>query len=166
MAHNDHKKAEGKVLSEKIKDIKVAMLTTIDRDHNALRSRPMMTQEADSDGELWFFTQVSSPIADEAENRQVNISYASADDNRYISVSGVAELVRDQKKIEKLWKPTHNIWFTGGKDDPDLALLKVTVTSAEYWDGPSNKMVQIFDAARSFVTGKESMGSSEKLQFE
>lgn len=165
MAHKHAKRAEGKVLNDQIKGIKVAMLTTIDQANNILRSRPMVTQETEFDGDLWFFTHVSSPMVAEAENRQVNISYVSPGDNRYTSVSGVAQLVRDRKKIEETWKPAHNAWFAGGKNDPDLVLLKVTVTSAEYWDGPSNKMVQIFEAAQAFVTGKPGMGTSEKLQF-
>lgn len=132
------------VLGEKIQGIQVAMLTTIDRNQNILRSRPMVTQELPFDGDFWFLTHISSPVVDEAENRQVNLSYAVPEAQRYVSVSGVAQLVRDQIKIEEYWRPLHTIWFTGGKDDPGLALLKVTVTSAEYWDGSSKEMVQIF----------------------
>lgn len=166
MAHADDKNAEGKVLSEKIKGIRVAMLTTLDTENNSLYSRPMVTQDIDFDGALWFFTQVHTLKVDEANNQPVNISYVSADENRYVSVSGVAELVRDQKKIEALWKPLHAIWFPGGKNDPELALLKVTVLSAEFWDGPSNKMTQIFKVATAFATGNPSMGANETLQFQ
>ena len=144
MSQRNEARAGEKVLSEKIHGIKVAMLTTIDRNHNILRSRPMITQEADFNGELWFFTQMSSPMVDEAENRQVNLSYTAPHDNRYVSVSGVAQLVRDQQKIEELWQSAYSSWFPGGKDDPALALLKVTVTSAEYWDSSVHKMIQVF----------------------
>lgn len=40
-------------LRELIKDIDIAMLTTIDED-GTLRSRPMGTQKAEFDGDLWF----------------------------------------------------------------------------------------------------------------
>lgn len=133
-----------KVLSEKIKGIKVAMLTTIDQKQNILRSRPMVTQEEEFDGELWFFTQVSAPMVDEAENHQVNLNYTEPKHHRYVSVSGVAQLVRDQKKIASLWRSDYETWFPGGKDDPNLALLKVTVTSAEYWDPAVHQMIQVF----------------------
>ena len=166
MADTDKKNAEGKVLAAKIKDIKVAMMTTVDENDGILRSRPMVTQEADFDGNLWFFTQASAPKVAEAANSQVNISYSAPEDNRYVSVSGVAELVRDKKKTHEYWKPIHKIWFPGGEEDPDLALLKVTVTSAEYWDGPSNKMVQIFQIVHSLNTGKQAVGTSEKLDLD
>lgn len=146
MAQSSETHAREKVLSEKLHGIKVAMLTTIDQNHNILRSRPMIAQEADFDGVLWFLTQISSPMVDEAENRLVNLSYASPNEHRYVSVSGVAQLTRDRQKVEELWKPIYSTWFPGGKDDPGLVLLKVTVTSAECWDGTTNKMVQIFQA--------------------
>lgn len=149
MARKAKKRGEGAVLSKKIKGIKVAMLTTVDEDSGTLHSRPMLTLETEFDGNLWFFTQASAAKVHEAVNQQVNISYVTSRRKRYVSVSGVAQLTRDHKKMDELWKPDHSIWFAGGKDDPDLALLKVTVTSAEYWDGPSNTMIQIFPAAQS-----------------
>ncbi len=163
MAQVDKKREENRILSEKIKQSKVAMLTTVDEDDGILRSRPMITQKMDCDGELWFLTQASASKVGEAQNHQVNLSYALPAENCYVSVSGVAHLVRDRQKVEQFWQPLHTTWFQGGKDDPDLALLKVTVTSAEYWDGPANKMVQIFQTARSLSTDRQ-METHEKLQ--
>lgn len=146
MAHTSGTYTDKDVLSEKIKGIKVAMLTTIDRNHNILRSRPMIAQQTPFDGTLWFFTQIGASLVSEAENRQVNISYVSLQENRYVSVSGVAQLVHDQQKTKELWTSMHKTWFSGGKDDPELALLKVTVTSAECWDSSNNKMVHIMQS--------------------
>src|SRR5947199_3753846 len=86
-------------LRDLIKGIKIAMLTTAE-DDGTLRSRPMVTQEADFDGDLWFFTEMSAPKVREAqEHRQVNVSYIG--DNKWISVSGTAELVGDRRKIDE-----------------------------------------------------------------
>lgn len=156
---------EIKVLGEKIKGIRIAMMTTAESD-GTLRSRPMATQEVEFDGDLWFFTQAGAPKVDDVEShRQVNISYAEPDDNRYISVSGTAELVRDQNKLKELWKPFLKIWFPKGLEDPELALLKVNVTSAEYWDAPSSKMVLLANMAKSLVTGQQDLGGkNEKIE--
>src|SRR5262245_12988068 len=90
-------------LQAMIKGIKVAMLTTVDED-GALRSRPMVTQDVDFDGDLWFFTGAHAPKVVEVEREeQVNVTYASPSDNRYVSVSGRAELVVDRDKIEEMW---------------------------------------------------------------
>ena len=46
-------------LGELIKDIRVAMLTTVDNE-GRLHSRPMATQQTEFDGTLWFFTDSDS----------------------------------------------------------------------------------------------------------
>lgn len=38
---------------------------------------------------------------------------------------------------KELWKPMLRIWFAIGENDPNLALLKVDATQAEYWDARS-----------------------------
>ncbi|MGV3615421.1 MAG: pyridoxamine 5'-phosphate oxidase family protein [Fimbriimonas sp.] len=151
-------------LGEMIKGIRIAMLTTVD-DDGTLRSRPMGTQDVDFDGDLWFFTQEHSPKVDEVEREhQVNVAYADTDKNRYVSVSGRAVVVTDRAKIEQLWDPILKAWFPKGLDDPELALLKVSVEKAEYWDGPSSKVVQLVGFVKATLTGKPyDPGTNEKL---
>ena len=154
-------------LREKIKDIRIAMLTTIDED-GSLRSRPMATQETESDGELWFFTAAGSAKAGEVErDHRVNLSYADPDDQRYVSVSGTARMVRDRAKAEELWNPILKAWFPKGLDDPELALLRVQSEKAEYWDSPSSKMVQLVGFIKAVTTGKRyepDPGENEKIE--
>lgn len=147
-----------KKLGDLIKDIRVAMMTTVDED-GTLRSRPMATQDMEFDGDLWFFTQASAPkVGEVQQDRHVNISYAAPDDNRYVSVSGTAQLVRDRQKIEQLWKPFLKAWFPKGLDDPDLALLKVHVRQAEYWTSPSSAVVQLAGFVKAVATGQQYQG--------
>jgi len=151
-------------LSELIKDVRIAMLTTVDEE-GSLRSRPMATQQAPFDGNLWFFTDIHSAKAYEVrKDNQVNVSYAAPDDNKYISVSGTASVVQDKNKAKELWNPILKAWFPKGIDDPDLCLLKIDVEKAEYWDTPSGKMVTLFSLVKSLVTGHryEGEGSDHK----
>ncbi len=159
-ATNEHVKK----LGELIKDIEFAMLTTAEAD-GTLRSRPMATQQVEFDGDLYFFTRAGSGKVDEIErDHHVNVSYAKPDDQRYVSVSGMARLSRDRAKIEELWSPILKAWFPEGLDDPELALLKVSVESAEYWDSPSSKMVQLVGFVKALVTGESyKPGEHEKL---
>ena len=136
-----------------IKDIEIAMLTTIDR--GVLRSRPMATQETDFDGVLWFFTSRQTHKAEEIEkDNRVNVSYSDADDNRYVSLAGTAELTDDRAKMAELWSPKYLAWFPKGLEDPNLILLKVTVEQAEYWDATSSALVEAFGLLKSLVTGE------------
>lgn len=153
-------------LRELIKDIDFAMFTTVDESDGTLRSRPMSTQQAEFDGDLWFFTRASAPKVDEVQReQQVNVSYADPSHNRFVSVSGTARLVRDRKKNEELWSPVLKAWFPKGLDDPDLALLRVNVQKAEYWDAPSSKLVEVAGFVKALVTGKEmEIGENKKLE--
>ncbi|MGQ0622441.1 MAG: pyridoxamine 5'-phosphate oxidase family protein [Panacagrimonas sp.] len=153
-------------LKELIDDIKIASLITMESD-GTLRSRPMATQQMDAEAELWFFTNDYSALADSVLiHPQVCVSYAAPDRNRYVSVSGAAELVRDPGKIKELWKPIFKAWFPLGVDDPDLALLRVDIVSAQYWEGSGNKLVQLYGMLKAIASGENAagnLGESEKL---
>lgn len=153
-------------LNELIKGIKIAMLTTVDAD-GSLRSRPLYTQEAEPGGDLWFFIDADSAKVDEiAKDARVNVSYAAPDDQRYVSLSGTAQVLHDRARMKELWSPVAKGWYPEGPEDPRLALLRVTVEKAEYWDTPSGKMVQLAGFLKAVVTGErlEYAGENEKVE--
>lgn len=144
-----------KDIKNKIDNVKIAMLVTEEPD-GTLRSRPMGTNKMEEDGSLWFFTNEFSPkVAEVNQNHKVNISYADVDENLYVSVSGEAHLVTDKGKIDELWKPHLKAWFPEGKEDPNVALLKVIPQKAEYWDANSSKMVTAFNIAKAIISGEK-----------
>lgn len=146
-----------------IRGIKIAMLTT--RSGQRLRSRPMATQQADFDGDLWFLSRAESGKVDEIEHgAMVNLSYVNSDSHVYVSLSGRAELSRNRAKIEELWKPAHYAWFPQGKDDPEIMVIKVIVEEAEYWEAPGNVLVRSYQLLKAVVTqGKSKVGDHQKL---
>ena len=154
-------------LRELVKDIDFCMLTTLD-DTGDLHSRPMSSNgDIDHNGDIWFFTSASSHKVSEIEKLpKVNVSFADPDNQHYISISGNAQLVRDRDKIEELWRPEFKMWFPKGKDDPDVALLRVSLKKAEYWDSPSSTVGFMLSFVSSLVTGKEAdHGENKKLEF-
>ena len=113
-----------KKLAAMIRGIKIAMLTTLSTD-GTLRSRPMATQDVEFEGTLWFFTSAgSAKMSEIRQYPQVSVSYASADDHRYVSLSGRASLIQDAEKMKELWSPVYRAWFPQGLDDPELALAR------------------------------------------
>ncbi|MBA2748015.1 MAG: pyridoxamine 5'-phosphate oxidase family protein [Tatlockia sp.] len=155
-----------KKLHDMVKDIRFAMLTTVEED-GTLRSRPMATQEFEFDGDLWFFTSADATKVNEVQHEHhVNVSYAEPKDQKYVSVSGTAQLIRDKSKIEELWNPLFKAWFPDGLNDPQLSLLKVSVDKAEYWDSPSSKVVRLLGFAKALVTGKQigNPGDNAKIE--
>lgn len=139
-------------LRDLIGDIHVGMMTTVTPD-GALRSRPMLTQRVgDDDAELWFFTAADSAKArDIAEEHAVNVSYADSRRHRYVSVTGNAAVVHDPAKAGEMWDAKLTAWFPPGLDDPRLALVRVRVESAEYWDMTTGKMVELQDGPKGLA---------------
>ena len=153
-------------LKELIEEIRIAMLTTRDAD-GTLRSRPLQTLRCADEGTLWFFTSASSPKVAEAasDGGQVNLSYASPDKMDYVSISGRATLSRDRKLMEALWNKWVEVFFPKGIDDPDLALLRVDIEKAEYWDSPGTAVGRAYAIAKALVTGnKDATGENVKLK--
>jgi general stress protein 26 len=58
---------------------------------------------------------------------------------------GTAELVRDRNELQEKWQPKLQTWFPQGLDEPNLALLKVNISKADYWDSPSSSRSQIIN---------------------
>ncbi len=150
-------------LWELMRSTKFAMLTT--EDDGELRSRPMAASQDSFDGTLWFFTRASAHKVDEVQAHQrVGVSYADPDKQNYVSLSGTAALVRDPALIDAHWAEILRTWFPKGKGDPDIALLRVDVTQAEYWDAPNSKMVHAYGYLKARLTGSApAPGGNEKV---
>lgn len=130
-------------LNDLIKGVKVAMLTTTTADHY-LHSVPLLTQDIDFEGVLWFLiSKKSAQFSEIKHDPHVNLSYSAA--NRYISVSGTAEFVNIPGRVEQIWHPAYQNWFPQGVRDSQIQLLKVNVERAEYWEGHSVPVSKILE---------------------
>lgn len=147
-----------------IEDMKIGMLTTIDAD-GTLRSRPLQTVGVEDNGTLWFFTSRRSPKVSEAESEdRVNVSYAHPGKQDYVSVSGRAALVLDRERMKRMYTKWIDVFFPGGVDDPNLALLRVDIEKAEYWDSPGSAVGRMYGLAKALATGdKEALGENRKV---
>ncbi|MDZ8186197.1 MAG: pyridoxamine 5'-phosphate oxidase family protein [Nostoc sp. ChiSLP02] len=126
-------------LRELIKNIDYGMFTTVDSD-GSLHSYPMSRSgDISSDATLWFFTYADSHKVTEVENYpQVNVTFVSPEQQRFVSISGSSQLVTDRNKMRELWKPELQTWFPKGLDESNIALLKVNIREVNYWDSVSS----------------------------
>ncbi|HWN93604.1 MAG TPA: pyridoxamine 5'-phosphate oxidase family protein [Methylomirabilota bacterium] len=148
-------------LAELIRGIDVAMLTTVDRTGN-LHSRPMMALRKTTDGALWFFTEASSHMVDDvAGHHPVSIGYVDAEHGRYVSVSGRARVVGDRAKKAELWESRLAQWLPNGFEDSSVALLRIEVQEAEFWDSGGAREIS---AAVEFNV-REAAVRNEKISF-
>ena len=151
---------------EMIRDVEIAMMVTMDEE-GRFRGRPMRAVEQEFDGVLWFFTKADSPKVQEAkQDERTLLAYCDPHKQNYVSVSGHAEVVRDAAKQKELWSEPLRTWFPGGPEAPEVALMKVTVDGAEYWDSPSSTFVHAYGYIKAVTTGKPpAAGENDKVDF-
>ncbi len=152
-------------LKELAEDIDICMFISFS--NNEPHGRPMSTNTVDEDGSIWFFTNdYTSKVEEISQDGNVYLTYSSKSKNEYLTVHGKAILNDDKSKMEALWSPALNAWFPEGLDDPKILLIEVKPTQAEYWEGPSNKLVMAFGMVKALVKGEEyDQGENEKLSF-
>jgi general stress protein 26 len=141
-------------IAKLLKDTRIAMLTTLTEEGH-LHSRPMALQDVEFDGDIWFFSGKNSPKVHQIEDEpRVNVAFSDPDKQNYVSLSGTASLVIDKEKNKELWNPAYQAWFPEGLDDPELALLKIHVDGAEYWDAPSSTIAHVIGFVQAKLTGE------------
>lgn len=143
---------------QKIKDLaksaKICMFTT-NLSKIPLSSVPMATQEVDDEGNLWFLSAKSSnKNQDILNDPRVQLFYTNTGSYEFLSVYGFAAITTDKDEIEKLWSPIVKAWFTEGKDDPEISVIKITPDEAYYWDTKNNKAVSMVKILAGAITGK------------
>lgn len=134
---------------ELIDKIGFCMLST--HDGQDIRARPMSAHVDREDHAVYFLTDISSHKDDEiTRNPHVGLAFADATNQRYVSVSGLADVSNDRRKIRELWSTWAKAWWSG-PDDPNLRVLKVTPKDAQYWDTPGTLVsyIKMFAAAAS-----------------
>lgn len=98
---------------------------------------------------------------------QVNASYADPAKNNYVSVHGKAELIEDKAKLDELWSDFYQMYFEGGKEDPNIQLIKIDAGGAEYWQG-GGKVRTIFALAKTLISGQSlneaELGTNETVK--
>ena len=84
---------------------------------------------------LWFISGKGTHLVGHlgAAPRKAHFTVTASDGKVYACMSGVIETVHDPEKLDELWSPMASMWFDGGKDDPDVALLKMPLDEAAVW---------------------------------
>ena len=77
-------------------------------------------------------------------------------ENIYLSISGEARVLTNQGLADSLWSASMRLWFPGGPDDPDLAVLLVDPEYAEYWDRSGARRLEFWwEAGKALVKGQK-----------
>mgnify|MGYP000867383544 CR=1 FL=1 len=100
-------------------------------------AQPMTAQldGGEEGGPIWFFTSTETDLAKASAGGKAGMfHFASKNHELFASVRGRLIPDNDRDVIDRLWNPFVAAWYEGGKDDPDLALLRFDAERAEIWE--------------------------------
>ncbi len=122
-------------LSAKMAAIDVAILST-HGEGGVLASRPMSNNgDVALDATSYYFTNEDTGAAsDIRRDNNVALGFQGAD-GFYLTLEGVAAIVRDRERFAEHWTPALDRWFPDGPDTPGLVMLEVEASRLHYWDG-------------------------------
>jgi general stress protein 26 len=99
-------------------------------------SQPMTAQFAsDADrGPMWFFTAKNVHLVQAmGESHAAAAQFVSKGHDLFASMQGTLAVERDRAMVDRLWSRFVAAWYPGGKDDPNLQLLRFDPTHAHVW---------------------------------
>jgi general stress protein 26 len=105
----------------------------------AAQPRPMTAQVLGGQPPIWFFTSKDNAmVRNLCLDQHATAIYVSKNHDLFASLRGRLILNPDRAMIERLWGPFVAAWYPGGKDDPNLALLRLEPEEAEIWSNEAS----------------------------
>lgn len=96
-----------------------------------------MTALLDGDrdsGPLWIFSARDVDLVEALDGTRKAIAhFVSRDHGLFASVHGRLAVDGDPAVIERLWNPFVSAWYEGGRNDPDLRLLRFDPERGQVW---------------------------------
>ncbi|KQN92764.1 general stress protein [Sphingomonas sp. Leaf231] len=121
-----------------------------------------LTAQLDQDqvDTLFFFIGKDNRLAG---GGRVMAQYVSKGHDFFACLDGQARIDNDAAQIDKLWNNQVEAWFPGGRNDPNLALLRVDIDSAELWESDISLTGRVKMLFGGTITPSED-GSHAKVQ--
>jgi len=121
---------------------------------------PMSPIVREEENAIYFLADADSDkITDITGNSSVQLSFSDESANDYLLVEGNAAVSNDRQKIEELWTPFAKA-FWDSHEDPDIRLIVVTPSQAEFWDGPGTMAAKAKMLVAAVTGNKPDMGDN------
>lgn len=119
-----------------------------------LHARPMAIAEIGEDGSVWFLSGTETNKVFELVQNAHAVAVMQGG-SRYLSVTGLADLVQDREHVRRLWRESFRVWFKD-KDDPNIMLIRLRPREGEYWDQHGVQGLKFaLRFAKAYVTGED-----------
>lgn len=116
-----------KTLWEKLNDSPFVMVRLAGVDHAEPLTAMLDRKLADT---LYFFVGRDNRLA---AGGPATADFVSKGHDFFASFAGLVTPDMDRAMIDRLWSKPVESWFPGGKDDPNLLLLRFDIADAELW---------------------------------
>jgi general stress protein 26 len=124
-------------------------------DRPGYHSQPMTAFREEETGTMWFFTRNDTDLARDvaAPGQSAMFSYGSKDQKVWACIHGeLSAQGRDPAIIDRYWNPVLAAWYPGGKDDPDLTLLRFDADDGRVWVSDGGVFKFAYEIAKANVT--------------
>ena len=112
-------------------------------------ARPMIIQEVDAKGDIWFLSsEVSDKNIEVKIDDKVQLLFCDIKSSEYLSVYGSAYVYNERKIIEDKAKHSVKAWIPKGTDDPNIALIRIIPEDAFYWNAETKSNVTLLKKVR------------------
>ncbi|MBO9711388.1 pyridoxamine 5'-phosphate oxidase family protein [Sphingomonas sp.] len=101
-------------------------------------AQPMTANLDDEvEGKFWFYTQKDNRLA---RGGPAMAQYVSKDHKIFACISGTLVEETDPAVIDRYWSNMTEAWFKGGRNDPNLMMLRFELRDAEIWEGDESAL--------------------------
>lgn len=146
-----------------IDSIKFAMLVTHDGEGDELRARPMHAHGQREEDTIYFLTDRRHLKDDEIQiNENICLAFADTGRQRYLSVTGTATVLDDRARVHDLWEASDKAYWDD-ENDPDIRVLRVRPSMAEFWDNPGRIVTSVKMAAAALTGTRPKLGDNRKV---
>ena len=112
--------------------LKASPFVMVGLDDSHEHHEPLTAQiDDDQPNTLFFFTGRDNRIAG---GGAAMAHFVGKGHDFFACLAGDVSVDNDRAEIDKLWNKQVEAWFPGGKDDPNLTLLRFDIDSAELWE--------------------------------
>ncbi|QDL93881.1 general stress protein (plasmid) [Paroceanicella profunda] len=110
---------------------RAVMLGAPDAGHHM---QPMTPMAAPEEGAIWFFATRDSDIARQSRGgAHVHMCLMGEGADYYACIEGKLEETESREHVDRFWSPAVAAWYPEGRDDPELALLRLRPASGRAW---------------------------------
>ncbi len=97
-------------------------------------TQPMTAQFEGRLGPIWFFAGKDDDLYSlVGTGARAIMSYTAPGHDLYASVHGAILQEDNRKVVDRFWNSFVAAWYEGGKEDPNLALLRFEPENAKIW---------------------------------